>query len=57
MKIICVGRNYTDHIKELENNKPKEPVLFLKPDSSIILNNKPFLFLIFHKIFIMNWSS
>ncbi len=43
MKIICVGRNYTDHIKELENNKPKDPVLFLKPDSSIILNNKPFL--------------
>ena len=42
MKIICVGRNYTDHIKELENNKPKDPVLFLKPDSSIILNNKPF---------------
>ena len=42
MKIICVGRNYTDHIKELENNKPKEPVLFLKPDSSIILNKKPF---------------
>ena len=42
MKIICVGRNYTDHIKELENNKPKEPVLFLKPDSSIILNSKPF---------------
>ena len=42
MKIICVGRNYTDHIKELENNKPKEPVLFLKPDSSIILNNRPF---------------
>ena len=42
MKIICVGRNYTDHIRELENNKPKEPVLFLKPDSSIILNSKPF---------------
>tara|TARA_B100000073_G_scaffold141825_1_gene116744 strand:- start:172 stop:783 length:612 start_codon:yes stop_codon:yes gene_type:complete len=42
MKIICVGRNYTDHIKELDNNKPKDPVLFLKPDSSIILNNKPF---------------
>ena len=42
MKIICVGRNYTDHIKELENNKPKDPVLFLKPDSSIILKNKPF---------------
>ena len=42
MKVICVGRNYTDHIKELENQKPKSPVLFLKPDSSIILNNRPF---------------
>ena len=42
MKIICVGRNYTDHIEELENEKPKDPVLFLKPDSAIILKNKPF---------------
>ena len=42
MKIICVGRNYTDHIKELDNSKPKDPVLFLKPDSAIILKNKPF---------------
>ena len=42
MKIICVGRNYTDHIKELDNFKPKNPVLFLKPDSAIILKNKPF---------------
>jgi 2-keto-4-pentenoate hydratase/2-oxohepta-3-ene-1,7-dioic acid hydratase in catechol pathway len=42
MKIICVGRNYTDHIKELDNSKPKNPVLFLKPDSAIILKNKPF---------------
>ena len=42
MKVICVGRNYTDHIKELENQKPESPVLFLKPDSSIILNNRPF---------------
>jgi 2-keto-4-pentenoate hydratase/2-oxohepta-3-ene-1,7-dioic acid hydratase in catechol pathway len=42
MKIICVGRNYTDHIKELENQRPDSPVLFHKPDSSIILKNKPF---------------
>ena len=42
MKIICVGRNYTDHINELDNSKPKNPVLFLKPDSAIILKNKPF---------------
>ena len=42
MKIICVGRNYTDHINELDNYKPKNPVLFLKPDSAIILKNKPF---------------
>lgn len=42
MKIICVGRNYTDHIKELDNSKPKNPVLFLKPDSAIILKNKSF---------------
>jgi 2-keto-4-pentenoate hydratase/2-oxohepta-3-ene-1,7-dioic acid hydratase in catechol pathway len=42
MKIICVGRNYGDHIKELENERPSEPVLFLKPDTSLILKNQPF---------------
>ena len=42
MKIICVGRNYADHIKELENQRPENPVLFLKPDSSLILKNRPF---------------
>ena len=42
MKVICVGRNYADHIQELKNKKPKSPVLFLKPDSSIILKNRPF---------------
>ena len=42
MKIICVGRNYVDHIKELNNNKPKEPVLFLKPQTAIINKGKPF---------------
>ena len=42
MKIICVGRNYVDHIKELNNNKPKEPVLFLKPQTAIINKRQPF---------------
>ena len=42
MKIICVGRNYADHIKELDNQRPENPVLFLKPDSSLILKNRPF---------------
>ena len=42
MKVICVGRNYADHISELNNTKPSEPVLFLKPDSAIILKNRPF---------------
>jgi len=43
MKIICIGRNYTKHIEELENEKPKEPVIFLKPDSAILLKNNPFI--------------
>ena len=43
MKIICIGRNYTEHIKELENEKPENPVIFLKPDSAILLKNNPFI--------------
>ena len=42
MKIICVGRNYVDHIEELNNLAPKDPVLFLKPDTSILLKKQPF---------------
>ncbi|MFC5046418.1 fumarylacetoacetate hydrolase family protein [Aquimarina hainanensis] len=42
MKLICIGRNYTDHIEELENEKPKDPVIFLKPDTSILLKKQPF---------------
>ena len=42
MKIICIGRNYAEHIKELNNNRPDSPVIFLKPDTSIILKNQPF---------------
>ena len=43
MKIICVGRNYVEHINELKNQKSSFPVLFIKPDSSLILKNNPFL--------------
>lgn len=42
MKIICVGRNYSEHIKELESEIPTDPVLFLKPDTSILLKKQPF---------------
>ncbi|APU69287.1 fumarylacetoacetate hydrolase family protein [Christiangramia flava] len=42
MKIICVGRNYTEHIAELANEKPDEPVLFMKPDTSVLLKKQPF---------------
>ncbi len=42
MKIICVGRNYAAHIAELDNQVPSEPILFLKPDSAIILKGQPF---------------
>ncbi|MDB4153021.1 fumarylacetoacetate hydrolase family protein [Flavobacteriaceae bacterium] len=42
MKIICIGRNYTDHIEELANERPEDPVVFLKPDTSLVLKNQPF---------------
>jgi len=42
MKIICVGRNYAAHIQELDNQRPDEPILFLKPDSAILLKKNPF---------------
>lgn len=42
MKIICIGRNYTEHIEELANERPTEPVVFLKPDTSILLKKQPF---------------
>lgn len=49
MKIICIGRNYAKHIKELANEKPTEPVVFLKPDSAILPKKMPF--------FIPAWSN
>ncbi|PZO25513.1 MAG: 2-hydroxyhepta-2,4-diene-1,7-dioate isomerase [Flavobacteriaceae bacterium] len=42
MKIICVGRNYVKHIEELQNERPAEPVIFLKPDTAILPKNFPF---------------
>ena len=42
MKLICIGRNYTDHIDELANEKPTDPIIFLKPDTAILLKNQPF---------------
>lgn len=42
MKIICIGRNYSDHITELKNESPSEPIVFLKPDTSILLKKQPF---------------
>lgn len=44
MKIICIGRNYVEHIKELENEVPTRPVIFMKPKNAILLPNKPFYY-------------
>ncbi len=43
MKIICIGRNYAKHIEELKNEKPSEPVIFIKPDSAVLLKQHPFV--------------
>ena len=37
-KVVCVGRNYVEHIKELNNEMPTEPVIFIKPNSAISNN-------------------
>lgn len=49
MKIICIGRNYVDHAKELNNPVPKEPVFFLKPDTALIPARNPFVYPSFSK--------
>ncbi|MFZ4261042.1 fumarylacetoacetate hydrolase family protein [Sphingobacterium sp. HJSM2_6] len=49
MKIIAVGRNYVDHAKELNNPVPEKPVIFLKPDTAILKDNKDFYFPEFSK--------
>ena len=42
MKIICIGRNYAKHIEELNNERPTDPVVFLKPDTAILLKKQAF---------------
>ncbi|MEI6815148.1 MAG: fumarylacetoacetate hydrolase family protein [Bacteroidota bacterium] len=49
MKIICIGRNYAEHAKELNNPIPDEPVIFIKPDSAIIQKDNPFYYPDFSK--------
>lgn len=44
MKIICIGRNYADHITELGNDRPENPVIFMKPDTAILRENSPFYY-------------
>lgn len=42
MKIICIGRNYSQHVEELSNKKPESPVIFIKPDTAILQSRLPF---------------
>lgn len=42
MRIFAIGRNYAEHIKELNNERPDEPVIFTKPDTAVLRNNAPF---------------
>lgn len=42
MKLICIGRNYADHIEELKNERPDEPVVFIKPDSAVLPKDQDF---------------
>ncbi len=49
MKIICIGRNYAEHAKELQNEILENPVVFMKPASSLLINNKPFYYPDFSK--------
>jgi 2-keto-4-pentenoate hydratase/2-oxohepta-3-ene-1,7-dioic acid hydratase in catechol pathway len=44
MKIICIGRNYSAHAKELKNEVPAEPVFFMKPDTALLKDNAPFYY-------------
>ncbi|MBE0650325.1 MAG: fumarylacetoacetate hydrolase family protein [Bacteroidales bacterium] len=44
MKIICIGRNYSEHAKELNNAVPEKPVFFMKPDTALLQKNNPFFY-------------
>jgi len=49
MKIICIGRNYAEHAKEMKAETPTEPVFFMKPDTALIKDNQPFYYPSFSK--------
>ena len=49
MKIICVGRNYLAHVKELDNDQPAEPMFFMKPETALLPEGQPFLYPDFSK--------
>jgi acylpyruvate hydrolase len=49
MKIICIGRNYVEHAKELNSPLPEKPVFFLKPDTALVIRNRPFYYPDFSK--------
>jgi acylpyruvate hydrolase len=49
MKIICIGRNYVSHARELNNEVPDQPVFFMKPDSALVISNRPFFYPDFSK--------
>lgn len=49
MKIICIGRNYVNHAKEMNSPVPEKPVFFLKPDTALLLKNRPFYYPDFSK--------
>lgn len=44
MKIICIGRNYVDHAKEMNSPVPEQPLIFMKPPSALLVNDKPFYY-------------
>ena len=49
MKIICIGRNYLAHVKELDNDLPTEPMFFMKPATALLLPHNPFFYPDFSK--------
>jgi 2-keto-4-pentenoate hydratase/2-oxohepta-3-ene-1,7-dioic acid hydratase in catechol pathway len=56
MKIICIGRNYAEHAKELGNEIPENPVIFMKPDTAVLKKAVTFTFQSFLMMYIMNWK-
>ena len=49
MKIVCIGRNYLAHVKELDNDLPTEPLFFMKPETTLLTAGKPFIYPDFSK--------